>query len=60
MFEASYINLFLIKRKSKDSLIAFLYKLMDNLLTNYVWAYEYPELSNTMNETIQLFFTNAS
>ena len=39
ILEATYINLFLIKRKSKDKLIAFLYKIIDSVLVNYEWAH---------------------
>ncbi len=35
IFEATFINLFLVKRKSQGKLIAFLYKLIDSILANY-------------------------
>lgn len=60
LFDASYINLFLIKRKSKDKFIAFLYKLIDNILVNYQWAQFIPELAKVMHETLHLFFTSCS
>jgi hypothetical protein len=38
LLEASYINLFLIKRKSKHNFTLFLYNLIENILKTHTWT----------------------
>ncbi len=48
LFEASYVNLYLVRRKGKHNLKEFFMKLVENLLKIHTWAEHYPELSKCM------------
>lgn len=60
ILECNHINLYLIKRKSKNNFFEFLYQLMQSILQTYAWAEYYPELMKQTFEAMRICLGNCS